>query len=209
MRQSRAQQPPRSAVLRAGALLTAGGLVLTACTDPDDAGPEAVEPEPEVAAAEALAAALTTGDFSAAPLSEEDRTLATEEAEEVLGEVAAVLEPAVEVTWSSSTYDEGEGTAADAALTWTWDVPGSEDDWSYPVSVHLVATDDGPYLTEWSRDLLAPDLGEDEVLTVTQGSAPRGQVLGQDEEVLEIGRASCRGREQSAGGSQPEKTGGE
>src|SRR5690625_1274546 len=100
MRQSRAQQPPRSAVLRAGALLTAGGLVLTACTDPDDAGPEAVEPEPEVAAAEALAAALTTGDFSAAPLSEEDRTLATEEAEEVLGQVAAVLEPAVEVTRS-------------------------------------------------------------------------------------------------------------
>ncbi|WP_022918629.1 penicillin-binding transpeptidase domain-containing protein [Ruania albidiflava] len=192
MRQSTAQRPWRptagglraAGALRAAAVLAAAGLVLTACTDPDDGGPEAVEPHPEVAAAEALAQALTTGDFSAAPLSEEDRALATEQAEEVLGEVAAVLDRTVEVTWSSSTYEEGEGSAADAALTWTWDVPGSEEDWSYPVSVHLVAADDGPYLTTWSPDLLAPDLGEDEVLTVTQGSAPRGQVLGQDDEVL-------------------------
>ncbi len=170
--------------LRAGALLVAAGLVLTACTEPDGGGLQPVEPHPEVAAAEALAEALTTGDFSAAPLSAQDQQLATEQAQAVLGELTAVLEPAVEVTWTSSAYDEGEGTAADAALTWTWDVPGTEEDWTYPVSVHLTATDDGPYLTTWSRELLAPDLGTDGVLTVTQGSAPRGQVLGQGDQVL-------------------------
>lgn len=170
--------------LRAGALVAAAGLVLAACTDPDEDGPDVVEPHPEVAAADALAEALTTGDFSSAPLSEEDRTLATEQTEAVLGELEPVLDRAVAVTWSSSVYDEGDGTAADAALTWTWDVPGSDEDWTYPVSVHLTAAADGPYLVEWSRELLAPDLGADGVLTVSQGTGPRGQVLGQDGEVL-------------------------
>ena len=173
------------ALLRASALAAAASLVLVACTDPDDGGPEAVEAQPEVAAANALAEALSTGDFAEAPLTEEDRQLATEQAEAVLGELTQVLEPAVQVTWSSSTYEEGEGMAADAALTWTWDVPGTDEDWTYPVSVHLVATEEGgPYTTTWSRELLAPDLGEDGVLTVAQTSGPRGHVLGVDDEVL-------------------------
>ena len=58
MRQSTAQRPWRptagglraAGALRAAAVLAAAGLVLTACTDPDDGGPEAVEPHPEVAA---------------------------------------------------------------------------------------------------------------------------------------------------------------
>ena len=107
------------ALLRVSGLAVAASLVLVACTDPDDGGPEAVEAQPEVAAANALAEALSTGDFAEAPLTEEDRQLATEQAEAVLGELTQVLEPAVQVTWSSSTYEEGEGMAADAALTWT------------------------------------------------------------------------------------------
>ena len=182
----RAQRSMRSAgLLRGSALVAAASLVLVACTDPEDGEPEAVEAQPEVAAAHALAEALTTGDFAAAPLSEEDRQLAVDQTETVLGELAGVLPRTVEVTWSSSSYDEDGGTAADAALTWTWDVPGTDEDWTYPVSVHLVAAEEGgPYLTTWSRELLAPDLGEDGVLAVEQTSAPRGQVLGADEEVL-------------------------
>lgn len=182
----RAQRSMWSAgLLRASALVAVASLLLVACTDPEDGEPEAVEAQPEVAAAHALAEALTTGDFAAAPLSEEDRQLAVEQTETVLGELAGVLPRTVEVTWSSSSYDEDGGTAADAALTWTWDVPGADEDWTYPVSVHLVAAEEGgPYLTTWSRELLAPDLGEDGVLAVEQTSAPRGQVLGADEEVL-------------------------
>lgn len=182
----RAQRSMWSAgLLRASALVAVASLLLVACTDLEDGEPEAVEAQPEVAAAHALAEALTTGDFAAAPLSEEDRQLAVEQTETVLGELAGVLPRTVEVTWSSSSYDEDGGTAADAALTWTWDVPGADEDWTYPVSVHLVAAEEGgPYLTTWSRELLAPDLGEDGVLAVEQTSAPRGQVLGADEEVL-------------------------
>ena len=186
MSEDRAQRAPwPGALVRSSALVAAASLVLVACTDPDDGGPEAVEEQPEVAAADALAEALTSGDFAAAPLSEEDRQLATEESETVLGEIAPVLARTVEVTWSSSTYDEDGGTAVDAALTWTWDVPGTEEDWSYPVSVHLVAAEEGdPYLATWSRELLAPELGEDGVFTVEQTSAPRGEVLGAGAEVL-------------------------
>ena len=182
----RAQRSRWSAGLWQGsALVAAASLLLVACTDPEDGAPEAVEAQPEMAAANALAEALTTGDFAAAPLSEEDRQLAVEQTETVLGELAGVLPRTVEVTWSSSSYDEDGGTAADAALTWTWDVPGTDEDWTYPVSVHLVAAEEGgPYLTTWSRELLAPDLGEDGALAVEQTSAPRGQVLGADEEVL-------------------------
>ena len=50
--------------LRAGALLDAAGLVLTACTEPDGGGLQPVEPHPEVAAAEAASAGVVVRPFA-------------------------------------------------------------------------------------------------------------------------------------------------
>ncbi|WP_159621969.1 penicillin-binding transpeptidase domain-containing protein [Ruania rhizosphaerae] len=169
--------------VRVLAVLASTSLMLAACSDSD---PEPEEPAtPHVDAAEALAAALEEGDLTSAPLAEEDATTAAEEYEQVLGDLTPLVPHSVEVTWFSTPYEEDDGSmAADAALTWTWDVPGTDQDWSYPSSIHLVSTDDGPYIADWQRSLLAPDLGEDGVLAVEQSEAPRGEVLGRDGEVL-------------------------
>ncbi|UFU07818.1 penicillin-binding transpeptidase domain-containing protein [Ruania halotolerans] len=170
---------------RSAAIVATASLLLVACTGEDPEPEEAASPELDAAAA--LAEALTTGDLAGAPLTDDDRALATEQAEEVLGELTPLVPRTVEVTWSSSVYEEEEADgvmAADAALTWTWDVPGTDEEWTYPASVHLTSTDDGPWIAQWSRDLLAPDLGEDGVITVEQGSAERGDILGRDDEVL-------------------------
>ncbi|WP_175477012.1 penicillin-binding transpeptidase domain-containing protein [Ruania alba] len=183
----------RSRTMSGVAALVTASLLLVACSDDDPEPDESANPELDAAAA--LAEALTTGEFADAPLTEDDRTLAAEQSEEVLGELTALASPAIEVTWSSSVYeeDDAEGVlAADAALTWTWDIPGSDEDWSYPSSVHLTSADDGPWLAQWSRDLLAPDLGENGVVTVEQSDAERGDILGRDDEVLVTAREVYR-----------------
>src|SRR5699024_7645521 len=160
-------------------------LVLTACSDPHDGRPQEKEAEPGMAAATALAQAMSSGDYSAAPLSKEDRTRAQKQDDAVLQHVREVLTPTVEVSWTSTSYSEDGGTAVDAALSWTWDVPGSDEDWTYPVAVHLTAsTDSADFLADWSLDLLAPDLKEGKVLSVDRVAPDRGDILGQDDQVL-------------------------
>ncbi|MBZ2198597.1 penicillin-binding transpeptidase domain-containing protein [Occultella gossypii] len=163
--------------------LLAGGLA--ACTDTDPDGGDDSLP-PQEAAALAIAQALTAGTFDDAPLSDEDRALAVADTEAVLGALAPVPR-AVEVSWVSSVYDEGEGRAADAALGWTWDVEGTDEDWSYPVSVHLVESDD-TWTATWQRDLLGADLGETGVYDLTRTQPARGEVLGSGGEVIVTNR---------------------
>src|SRR5690625_3138980 len=172
------------------ALLTAAVLIRTAaCTDPDGSTDgTAEEAEPQVEAAEAFAAALSSGDLSDAPLSEESR-------EEVQGDIDQALEPLsdipreVVVSWVSTPYDQGEGEGADAALRWTWDVPGEADEeFTYPVSVPLSHNGDENWQVEWNRELLGSDLGEEGVFEVAFTDADRGDILGADDQVLVTAR---------------------
>lgn len=177
----------RTPTVRLGAGCLAAALLLTACSDPHSASEQTAEADPGAAAAASLAHALAAGDYASAPLRAQDRQKAQEQDERILTEVRAVLDPEVEVTWTSTAYEEDGHTAVDAALTWTWDVPGTQEDWTYPAAVHLSAAD-GQFLAEWSSDLLAPDLSSDQVLTVTQVQAERGEILGQDDDVLVTSR---------------------
>ncbi|HLR28861.1 MAG TPA: penicillin-binding transpeptidase domain-containing protein [Ruania sp.] len=183
----------RTLQARAGALLVAAALVLAACSDPHDGRPQEGEADAGMAAATALAEAMSSGDYSGAPLAAEDRKRAQEQDDAVLQQLREVLTPAVEVSWTSTSYAEDGGSAVDAALSWTWDLPGTDEDWTYPAAVHLTANEDGEdYLADWSADLLAPDLTEGQVLSVDRTAPGRGDILGQDDEVLITARKVYR-----------------
>src|SRR5699024_4263683 len=128
---------------RAGALLVAAALVLAACSDPHDGRPQEGEADAGMAAATALAEAMSSGDYSGAPLAAEDRKRAQEQDDAVLQQLREVLTPAVEVSWTSTSYAEDGGSAVDAALSWTWHLPGTDEDWTYPAAAHLTANEAG------------------------------------------------------------------
>ena len=183
-RGSRSSQGPSHVIAAVTALM----LLAAACTDPSNGeGTEEAVADPEIAAAQALADAMASGDFSAAPLPEPERGVAQADADQALEQLAD-FERQVEVSWVSSPYEEGEGMAADAALRWVWHVPGAQEPWAYPISVHLStepadesADDDESaeqaWHATWSRELLAGDLGESGVFSVSYTDAERGEIL--------------------------------
>lgn len=159
-----------------GALLALGIGTLTACA----AGVPDARP-----AADALADALASGDFSAVPLTADapaPTELAATRAEVVEGLGASV--PSVEVGDVTVAEDE---TSATARLDVEWDLPWVDDDWSYDVTAQLVRDEDDdeqPWRVRWSPALLAPDLVAGERLTLTRTAAERGPVLGQGGAVI-------------------------
>lgn len=164
----------RVGVAVAIAALVASGL--TACTD--------ATPDPRPAA-QALADALRSGDFSDVPLAPGAPSAAT------LAETrAAVVEGLGE---STATAELGaltvaeDDSAATAPLTVTWDLPGVDEDWTYSATVQLVRAEESaqePWLVSWALPLLAPDLVPGERLTLTRQAAERGVVLGRQDAVL-------------------------
>ena len=173
------------------AALVGIALVIGGCTSTGDSQDDEDAGSPHEAAAEAIASALNEGDFSAAPLPDDVRIQAQEEADEVLGEVADIPR-SVEVNWVSSVYDEGEGQAADAALRVTWQLPGDGDEWAYPISVNLVSEDGETWHAQWSRDLIARELGQDGVFAAEYLEADRGDFLDINDEPLVTNREVYR-----------------
>lgn len=159
-----------------GALVALGAAALTSCSpDVPDAGP----------AAQALATALETGDFTDVPLVTDAPAPA-----ELASTRTAVVEGLGE---STVTVDVGDVTLADdeqtaqAPLTVTWDVPWVADDWTYTATAELVRDEDDdeqPWRARWELPLLAPDLVPGEHLEVARRTAERGPVLGQGDAPL-------------------------
>ena len=136
-------------------------------------------------AAEALASALETGDFTAVPLDADapapaDLAATRTAVVEGLGEAVAT----VEVGDVALADDEQTATAP---LTVTWDVPWTDEDWTYTTTAQLVRDEDDaeqPWRARWALPLLAPDLTAGERLTVGRRAAERGPVLGQGDAPL-------------------------
>ncbi|WP_205601417.1 penicillin-binding transpeptidase domain-containing protein [Cellulomonas iranensis] len=136
-------------------------------------------------AAEALAAALASGDFGDVPLA------ADAPAPAALAETrAAVVEGLGDAT---ATVDVGDVTLADdeqsatARLDVAWDVPWTDEDWTYAATAQLVRDEDDdaqPWRVRWALPLLAPDLTDGERLTVRRTAAERGPVLGQGDAMI-------------------------
>ena len=163
----------RSTVIAVLAALLAGGL--SACSaDPPEPGP----------VADALAAALASGDFAGVALAEgspapAELAGARTAAFEGLGE----REPAVAVTSVTKAEDAEHATAM---LHWSWDL-GAASPWEYDVraELDLVDGEGGPaWLARWRTGLLAPDLIDGETLALTRVRAERGDILGLDGQAI-------------------------
>jgi len=182
---------------RLGALAVTGVLLVTvaaACTAP---GPD---PRPAV---NALAEGLATGDLTGVPLAglaPQDATAWLQNATTGLGD----LRPAVRVVDAVGGDDRD---TARAELEQTWDlVPGGEVEWTYTTVVDLTLVDDTWQVT-WAPALVAPDLQDEETLTLRHTAAPRGRILGaggepivEDRPVLHLGLDKV----QVEPGTQPE-----
>src|SRR3954454_17420400 len=135
------------------AALVLGTAALTAC----DAGKEATGPDPQDAA-DALAAALASGDFGDAAPAErtpEETAAAYADVVEGMGDVRPVV--------TAGEVDETDGTAT-AALAWTWPLAG--DEWSYTTDARLTETGE-EWQVAWSPKLVEPSLGSGTVLDAT------------------------------------------
>lgn len=158
--------------LRAAAWAVACGVLVTsgvaACT------PDRPDPRP---AAEALADALGTGDFTDVPLDPSAPTPAELTATRTavvagLGETAAA---SVAVAGVTTADDEDTATAA---LDVVWDLPATDEDWTGTAQARLTRDEEDAWRVVWSPALLAPDLTAGEVLRLERTPAERGDVTG-------------------------------
>lgn len=131
-------------------------------------------------AADALAAALASGDFSAAAL---DGATAAEATEQRAAAYEGLEPWTPEVAAGDVVPDEKDDAAATVELAFTWHVDRSDDDWTYTTHAGLVKVDD-EWRARWSPMVLAPDLTAGETLDVHRVPAERADVLGAGDAVL-------------------------
>src|SRR3954451_3729034 len=141
-------------------------LGLTSCSA-DPPGPDE--------ASKKLAAALSSGKFSSAPLTAADAPAAAAQWPAAY-EGLKPCKPTVEL--ASTAIDAKDEDSATATLRFTWDVDDSDTDWTYDTHARLTRADDDTWQAAWSPTLLAPDLNPTEKLVVKRTVAPRANVLG-------------------------------
>ena len=136
----------------------------TAC-DPADT---VTGPDPQDTA-DALAAALASGDFS-------DLAFTEGTPDDVAADYGSVVEGMgeIEPVVSAGDVDEGDGTAT-VPLSWTWPVAG--DEWTYTTEATLTEAGD-EWQVGWSHQVVESSLGDKAVLDVTPIAAARGPVVG-------------------------------
>ena len=132
--------------------------------------------DPERAANE-LAAGLSKKDvkaveFVAAASTDVDASLQT------LIRGMGPLTPEVSV----DTVDRS-GSAATAALEVRWTFPGVPDPWTYTTTAQL-QNDAGRWKTAWQASIVQPELNGSNRLSQRRVSADRGEVLGEDDDVI-------------------------
>ena len=76
-----------------------------------------------------------------------------------------------------------QGQTAHGELTWRWDVPATEEDWTYTTGVDFQRSN-GTWKATWEPSLVAPELAEDEVLRIQTIQPERGKILGTGDQPL-------------------------
>ncbi|GAA1487821.1 penicillin-binding transpeptidase domain-containing protein [Brachybacterium sacelli] len=127
--------------------------------------------------AEALAAALASGDFAEVPLEGLSADAAAEEHERVLGQMleATGEQPTVEMADAGSVED---GTRT-ATMEWTWTLPHEAGTWSYTTEATLTRTEEG-WAAELEPAVLGPDLTDREHLEIAPLDPQLGKVTDRD-----------------------------
>ncbi|MFI7742713.1 penicillin-binding transpeptidase domain-containing protein [Kocuria rhizosphaericola] len=167
-----ASRPPHRWPRTAVSAALSAGLLATGCS--------VLAPDGGREAAEQVAAALSAGSVAELSFGDVDGASAQEQYEQVvagLGEAA----PAVEV---SGVEDAGAEGRREATLSWSWDLPGAEQDWVYDSVLPLVRAGSGDWVPEWSPAVVRPGLEEGEALRARTVAADRGDILGADGETL-------------------------
>ena len=77
----------------------------------------------------------------------------------------------------------GQGQTAHGDLNWTWDLPATEEDWTYTTGVDFQRSN-GTWKATWEPSLVAPELAEDEVLRIQTIQPERGKILGTGDQPL-------------------------
>lgn len=148
----------------AGAALVAA-LSLSACGGPPDPAPTA----------EALAAALASGDFRSVPMVGIDSEVAAATRSAAFAPLAGWD---LSVSVESVSLDPGsDGGAATATLLLAWRPPGRDEGWTYEAASPL-RRQDGTWHAAGLPAPLVPRPGAGERLEVVRSPASRGEILG-------------------------------
>ncbi|KQW47721.1 penicillin-binding protein [Nocardioides sp. Root1257] len=134
-----------------------------------DAKDKVTGPDPDKAA-DALAAALATGDFADVAFTDDQTPTA------VGADYAEVVDGLGDLTPTVTAGGvEEDGDSATATLAWVWPVGG--DEWSYTTDVTMTKFDD-EWQVPWSRALVEPSLRKATVLDATPIAGRRGDIVG-------------------------------
>ncbi|MFF0989976.1 penicillin-binding transpeptidase domain-containing protein [Kocuria nitroreducens] len=172
-----APQPPASRPLHRWPR-TAVPIALSACFLAG--GCSALSPDGGREAAERVAAALSAGSVEELSFGDVQGGSAQAQYERITAGLGEAV-PAVEVT---AVEDAGEEGRREATLSWSWDLPGAEQDWGYDSVLPLVRTGSDEWAPEWSPAVVRPGLEDGEALRARTVAADRGDVLGADGETL-------------------------
>jgi hypothetical protein len=120
-------------------------------------------------AATQLASALAARDVGKVPLQGKEPSAAQMQLETALKGLGD-LKPAV-----TAAEPKVDGDKAAVQLAYDWKPAGQ--DWTYTTTAQLVRSGDA-WLTQWTPDLLAPQLSDSEVLSLATQAPPRADILG-------------------------------
>jgi cell division protein FtsI/penicillin-binding protein 2 len=149
----------------AASLALVAGIALAGCSNHDKA-----DPTPTV---NALVKGFTTDDFSDVTF-DGDRVTPALVQKQFDETVAGLGDVRPEI--SLGTITQESGSAATAALRWTWPVAGG---WSYSTKAQLTSHDDGDtWQVRWSVATVQSSLAAGETLDATPVRAKRGDILG-------------------------------
>lgn len=159
---------PRSVVVLSVAALVAS--TFTACS--------AATPDPKPAA-EALIAALGSGDFSQVPLAGSDASAANKSVETAFGPMGDIKHTHTVLNTAEDEEAQDGVKTATATVQTTWDVDSSENDLTYETQAVMEFDQDAEqWKLRFDPAILAPDLVAGEYLDARFSEAKRGQILG-------------------------------
>lgn len=164
----------RSVLTLSVSALVASSLVSCSAKAPD--------PAP---AAEALASALSSGDFSQVPLLATDAAEAKEALEHAYGPMKK-MPHSHSIGQVAADEDKGEGPpTATATVHTVWDVDATDQDLAYDTTATFEYDDAAEqWKLRFDTELLAPDLSDGEYLAAVGTAAERGAIIGAGGEKL-------------------------
>ena len=167
-------------LLAAAAALSISALTLSACSS---------APDPQEAADD-IAAALSGLDISQVPFDSESGTPAANELQNITGGLSPLPNPMV----TAGEVSSEDPQAASVQLDWTWDIPDTDDDFSYATTVQLERGEDDsdPWRARWLPAVVHPALEQGDFLQLRTVGADRAEILGGDGQPLVTDRPVWR-----------------